>query len=120
MKLSPEKMDEYLESRLLEWGEWLHTGNFLGIGYPSQAIVQLIQEGKIVAREEKFRAVLEVNENADPIQAIAPPSLIKVFIIAVPITPKFAAWGIISSRISSWCMTFKYCTEAERTKPVLP
>jgi hypothetical protein len=70
MKISPEKMDEYLESRLHEWGEWLRTGNFLGIGYPSRAIVQLIQEGKIVTREEKFRAVLEVNESAEEIERL--------------------------------------------------
>jgi DNA-directed RNA polymerase specialized sigma subunit len=71
MSKPPERydnFDDYIEDRLAEWGEWLGTGNSLGIGYSSQSILALIHEGKIISRSKNFGAVLETNERAEEIE----------------------------------------------------
>jgi len=62
--------DDYLEDRLVEWGEWLRTGNYLGIGYASQSVLNLIREGKIFTRDKKFCTVLETHEAAEEIERL--------------------------------------------------
>ena len=71
--MSPDKydnFDDYLEDRLAEWGEWLRTGNSLGIGYSSQSILALIREGRIISRSKNFSSVLETNERAEEIEKL--------------------------------------------------
>ncbi len=65
-----KNLDEYLESRLGEWAEWLRGGNHLGIGYPRQSILALILEGKFIAQKRKSRGILETNENAEEIEKL--------------------------------------------------
>jgi hypothetical protein len=65
-----EHIDDYLELRLNEWGEWLRIGNSLGIGYPRQSILALIQEGKIITKNKKFRSIIETHENAEEIEKL--------------------------------------------------
>jgi len=70
MKIAPDKIDEYLEGRLQDWGEWLRTGNQLGIGYPAHSMVQLILEGKIITNNKQFWSFLEVHEEAEEIEKL--------------------------------------------------
>lgn len=37
-----KNLEHKLENRLLEWEEWLQTGNFMNIGYPRQSMMALI------------------------------------------------------------------------------
>ncbi len=61
-------LDEYLESRLCEWAEWLRSGNQLGIGYPRRSILALIKEGKVITKNRQFCSVIETNDNAEEIE----------------------------------------------------
>lgn len=73
MTLPPDRyqnFDDYLEDRLAEWGEWLRTGNYFGIGYSNQSILNLIREGKIITRNKNFYAVIETHERAEEIEAL--------------------------------------------------
>ena len=73
MIMVPDKFDDfddYLEHRLVVWGEWLRTGNYLGIGYSNQSILNLIMEGKIITRNKKFSTVLETHEAAEEIERL--------------------------------------------------
>ena len=65
-----DNFDDYLDDRLAEWGEWLRTGNYLGIGYSNQSIINLILEGKFFERHKKFCAVLETHEAAEEIERL--------------------------------------------------
>jgi len=63
-----KSIDDYLESRLEDWAEWLRGGNFVGIGYPRQSTLELIRKGMIIGANQACPPVIQVNENAEEME----------------------------------------------------
>lgn len=61
-------IDEYLEHRLDEWGEWLRVGNSFGLGYGKLSIIELIRQGRIVTKNKRFNQFIETHEAAEEIE----------------------------------------------------
>ena len=65
-------IDSYLERRLTEWGEWLRTGNDLGLGYPKQSVLALIADGKTINQNSrsspKTVSTTDTHENAEEME----------------------------------------------------
>jgi len=60
--------DEYIESRLEEWGEWFSRGNFSGLGYPSKTIEQRLRDGGGILVKMTGPWVPPTNRNAEEIE----------------------------------------------------
>ena|SRR5579872_3626554 len=61
-------IDEYLEHRLEEWGEWLRVGNSFGLGYGKLSVIELIRQGRIVTKNKRFYQFIETHEAAEEIE----------------------------------------------------
>ena len=63
-------LDTYLEDRLLEWGEWLKTGNYYNIGYPRQSSIAMFAEGRCINQGLKSRPTLDTHEAAEEMEKL--------------------------------------------------
>jgi DNA-directed RNA polymerase specialized sigma subunit len=62
-------IDDYLETRLLEWAEWLSTGNHFNIGYQRESSIAMFSEGKSICRNDKaIKTNVDTNEQAEQIE----------------------------------------------------
>ncbi len=61
-------IDDYLEHRLEEWGEWLRIGNSFGLGYGKLSFIELIRQGRIITKNKRFYQFIEAHEAAEEIE----------------------------------------------------
>ena len=66
--LNENQLDDYLEYRLQEWGEWLNTGNFLNIGYQRQSSIAMFIDGKSINQSNTFCKSVDINQSAEEME----------------------------------------------------